>query len=175
MKTYRFYALFCAVFLFTACNNTSKTTGTAPAVSTADSIKNAQPVAEASGSDVSDLKADLQKMEWILAQVNVGKIVSPANVKGHTLQFKDTGFSAKFCNNMSGAYTVLPENRIQLEKVISTKIFCRTPDYIMAVESFLKDGIFDVDITKGYLTLAMDENSLVFTRKSTPDENPMAN
>lgn len=172
MKVYSIHAV-AALLLCTACTGTPATQDMAGSVVPIDSIKS-KPSAEEGPTFTRRLWADLQKMNWQLAQVSVGKIVSPSDEKTYTLEFRENDFSARFCNQLGGGYVLLPENRIRLEKVISTEMFCGTPDYLMAAEGFIKDGIYEIDITKGYLTLAQDNNSLVFSRKSTPEENPMA-
>ncbi|MGQ3012504.1 MAG: META domain-containing protein [Flavobacteriales bacterium] len=172
MKVYSIHAV-AALLLCTACTGTPATQDMAGSVVPIDSIKS-KPAAEEGPTFTRRLWADLQKMNWQLAQVSVGKIVSPSDEKTYTLEFRENDFSARFCNQLGGGYVLLPENRIRLEKVISTEMFCGTPDYLMAAEGFIKDGIYEIDITKGYLTLAQDNNSLVFSRKSTPEENPMA-
>lgn len=173
MKIYPFYVLLAGVFLCTACTVTPETQDMAGTAVPVDSLKSEMP--QGSGENVTrKLWAELQKMEWQLAQVHVAKTRARSDQKTYNLSFTKSHFSARFCNQVAGEYVLMPEGRVRFEKVFSTEMFCGSPAYLMPAEGFIKDGIYEIDITKGYLTLARDGNSLVFTRKSTPEENPMA-
>ncbi|MBL0911564.1 MAG: META domain-containing protein [Bacteroidia bacterium] len=173
MKVYLFYTMLAGVFLCTACTVTPDAQDIAGSVVPVDSLKSEIPQ-ESGGNITRKLWADLQKMEWHLAQVHVGRTEARSDEKTYNLSFTKSHFSARFCNQVAGEYVLLPESRVRFEKVFSTEMFCGSPAYLMIAEGFVKDGIYGIDITKGYLTLARDGNSLVFTRKSTPEENPMA-
>jgi|GEM_PF-1490026 len=175
MKVYSFYTIL-ALVLCTACTRVSQTQDAGKAAGSPDSLKSGQLTgAEPAEHTMQDLLADLQKMEWRLARVHVDTTVAESDEKTFTLIFKESSFSARFCNRTGGGYTLQPGNKVRFEKVISTQMYCGVPEYLMPAENFIKDGVYDIDITKGYLTLAKGRDSLVFSRKSTPEENPMAN
>ncbi len=125
---------------------------------------------------VTSLKADLIKMKWRLFFLSTIKNdTEPFKKDFAEITFNNDGtFNAKFCNNISGNYTLNEEKgTIVLSKIIKTEMFCR--GNLMKAEDALKPGIYQLDITKGRLTLNANHHFFSFDRESTSQENPMAN
>ena len=53
---------------------------------------------------------------------------------GYRLSFDSGALTAKFCNNLSGNF-VLDGTKIKANNLISTRMYCTSPDYLMEMES----------------------------------------
>jgi heat shock protein HslJ len=125
---------------------------------------------------VTSLKADLTKMKWRLIFLSTIKNdTEPFKKDAAEITFNNDGtFNAKFCNNISGNYTLDEEKgTIVLSKIIKAEMFCQ--GNLMKAEDALKPGIYQLDIIKGRLNLNADHHFFSFDRESTSQENPMAN
>ncbi len=60
----------------------------------------------------------------------------------YTLTFSDGRISAKICNNMGGAYT-LQNGVLKSEQMISTMMYCGSPDNLMKIEDTFGKGMAD--------------------------------
>ncbi|MBK0381587.1 META domain-containing protein [Pedobacter sp. SD-b] len=139
---------------------------------TDDTIQNLPSVAE----KITSIKADITKMKWNLIFFSgIKNETEPFKNEKATIKFNNDGtFNAKFCNNMSGSYVIDEEKgAITLSKIIATKMLCQ--GNLMKAEDGLKEGTYQMDITKGRLSLNAKNRFFTFDRESTPTENPMAN
>ncbi|HVZ11271.1 MAG TPA: META domain-containing protein [Candidatus Paceibacterota bacterium] len=94
------------------------------------------------------------------------KGASVADGSNYTLSFQDGKLSAKFCNNMSGNYT-LANSSLQ-GKLASTLKYCQTPAGLMDIENVFGAGIdkgLNVSYQGDTLKLTTAENvQFVFTK-----------
>lgn len=95
----------------------------------------------------------LNNTAYILASFN-GDLI-PSGVK-YTLSFKNGLLNAKFCNAMSGEYTL--DGSTIKGNIVGTQMFCSSPDNIMTIESAFGS------IGSG-ATIVQDGNRLIITNQ----------
>ncbi len=126
-------------------------------------------------TDALTLQENLTKMTWTASTFSG----FAENNKSFGETNPEITFSAdgkimgKFCNSMSGNYEIT-DDKLKIIDLVSTKMMCE--GNLMKAEDFFKENLFEVDITKGVLTLVNSKGEiLTFTRATTATENPMAN
>ena len=108
-----------------------------------------------------DPVAALEGKTFRLASLNGVVVSADAN---YTLEFEEGRLGAKFCNNMGGEYAI-SRGFITVPQMVSTLMFCSTPDNLMGLENF-----FSSLLSKGAafsfvgpnLVLADDKNTMTF-------------
>jgi len=53
----------------------------------------------------------------------------------YTLKFEGKKISAKFCNSISGSYSISATGKITASQLATTLMFCETPQYLMDAEA----------------------------------------
>lgn len=100
--------------------------------------------------------------EFNLVSVN-GKFVNGS----YTATFTDGKVQAKFCNGMGGDYTY-KNNVVTAPTMISTMMFCQSPDGLMDAEQVFGKIVSEgakVTITEKILELSAGENKMIFQAK----------
>ncbi len=104
---------------------------------------------------------NLEGTTFRLASFNGKEIPQGEN---YTLSFEGGSVSAKFCNNMGGDYAL--ENGIFSGLIISTLMYCATPEGLMDMESAFSKIVMDganLSLSGSTLTLAGGDTEMVFT------------
>lgn len=97
-----------------------------------------------------------------LASYNGKPVESEAK---HTVSFDGQSIGAKFCNHIGGNY-VLDDGVIKADNLVSTQMYCTSPENIMDIEtsfiSMLNSGA-QISYTESMLILSGSETIMMFT------------
>lgn len=117
---------------------------------------------------------NLSRKEWRLSSFTDSDGNISAKNKKATARFnRDGSVLFEFCNTINGRFGLTQIDKIDFTDLKRTKKGCRGG--LASAERFIREESYDYDITKGYLTIENGSSSMIFTRSSTKNENPMAN
>lgn len=106
----------------------------------------------------------------------IGKTFNLISVNGKTIPnpngtykvtFEADRISAKFCNGVGGEYT-LRDNILSSPNMVSTEMYCTSPDGLMDAENIFGKLVFDgakISLSGKTLTIERDGNQMVFEAK----------